>query len=438
MKDSLPESSEVTGLQQAAVDPVAASAAVEFVLTFAQVGHDAGYPTADLEERLGALANAVGLEAPQVSATPTIIDLSLGALPHQRTYAVRVRPTVVDLDSIARLDDLVHEVLDGRLTVDEALTKLTDISAHPLRRRWFVEVSAYALAGAAVTPVLGGGWRELVAGGVVGAFVGGVALSAGHSVKAEPMVAPLAAVVASFGAAVLAKLGLRASTDVVTLAALVTFLPGMALTIGVRELATQHLQSGVANTANALVQLLGLVVGVAVGRSIATSWFGTTKAGVPDTGFSGVHILAAVAAGIAFTVTLRAQSKAAPVMCSATVLAILTYTAGKGLLGAPAGVFVAALAIGLCGGLAGFWLRRSPLVFIVPGVLMLVPGSAGFNSILQLLTGQTVSGVDAGFDTFVTAMSIAYGLMVSAVVLPRRFTELSSRGERGPVFRNDP
>jgi uncharacterized membrane protein YjjB (DUF3815 family) len=160
------------------------------------------------------------------------------------------------------------------------------------------------------------------------------------------------------------------------------------------------------------------------------SWFGVTGPGVPDTGFSGAHVLAAAAAGIAFTVTLRAQSKAAPVMCSAAVLAILTYAAGKALLGPPAGVFVAALAIGVCGGLAGAWLRRSPLVFIVPGVLMLVPGSAGFNSILQLLTGQTVSGVAAGFDTFVTAMAIAYGLMVSAVVLPRRFTELRPAGPR--------
>jgi uncharacterized membrane protein YjjB (DUF3815 family) len=241
------------------------------------------------------------------------------------------------------------------------------------------------------------------------------------------MVAPLAAVVASFSAAALPRLGLHATSDVVTLAALVTFLPGMALTIGVRELATQHLQSGVANTANALVQLLGLVVGVAVGRSIAVSWFGLSHQAAPHTGFSGTHVLAALAAGIAFSVTLRAQSRAAPVMCSATVLAIVAYAAGKALLGPPAGVFVAALTIGVYGGLVGALLRRSPLVLIVPGVLMLVPGSAGFNSLLQLLTGQTVSGIEAGFDTFVTAMSIAYGLMVSAVILPRRFTELSPR-----------
>ena len=72
--------------------------------------------------------------------------------------------------------------------------------------------------------------------------------------------------------------------------------------------------------------------------------------------------------------------------------------------------------------------KPSALVFIVPGVLILVPGSAGFNSLLKLLTGQTVSGIDAGFNTFVTAMAIAYGLMLSTVVLPRRFTSIGPRG----------
>ena len=65
------------------------------------------------------------------------------------------------------------------------------------------------------------------------------------------------------------------------------------------------------------------------------------------------------------------------------------------------------LAVGLVGGLIGSVLRRSPLVFIVPGVLMLVPGSAGFDSVLQLLDNQTVSGITAAFDTFVTDNSLS-------------------------------
>ena len=103
----------------------------------------------------------------------------------------------------------------------------------------------------------------------------------------------------------LAQLGLDATPDLVTLAALVTFLPGMTLTIGMRELATEHLQSGVANTASALVQLLGLVFGVEIGRSIAVNWFGAVDQVAPDATFSGWQLLAAVAAGLAFTLTLR-------------------------------------------------------------------------------------------------------------------------------------
>jgi uncharacterized membrane protein YjjP (DUF1212 family) len=403
---------------------------LELVLRFARAGHEAGYPTADLEERVLALAGSLGLAGAQISATPTLVDISLGSLAHQRSYTLRVRPPAVDLDAIARLDQLVQDVLDGRLDTDSALTSLTDIRAKPLDRPWPVLLAAYAIAGAALTPVLGGGWREAAAGGLVGVVVGAIALPTRRSARIEPMVAPVAAVAASFGAASLAHLGLDASPDVVTLAALVTLLPGMTLTIGMRELATEHLQSGVANTANALVQLLGLVFGVGIGRSIAESWFGEVTAVAPHTAFTGTHLLAAVAAGLAFTLRLRAQFRDAFVMCAATVLALGANEIGTALFGDEAAVFVAALTIGVAGGLVGVFLRRSPLVFIVPGVLMLVPGSAGFNSALQLLTGQTVSGITAAFDTFVTAMSIAYGLMVSAVILPRRFTQVSPRRTR--------
>ncbi len=86
---------------------------VEFLLRFARIAHRAGYPTSDLEERLGSLAAALGLEAAQISATPTLVELSFGALPHQRSYTLRVRPKPVDLDAIARLEDLARDVIDG-------------------------------------------------------------------------------------------------------------------------------------------------------------------------------------------------------------------------------------------------------------------------------------------------------------------------------------
>jgi uncharacterized membrane protein YjjP (DUF1212 family) len=400
------------------------------VLGFARAGHDAGYPTAELEERVLALAESLGFTGAEISATPTMIDVAVGSLPDQRSFALRVRPADVDLDAIARLDALVQDVLDGPLDADTALERLAEVRSRRLERPWPLTLAGYGLAGAALTPVLGGGWREAAAAAIVGLVVGAIALVTQRTVRTAPIVAPVAAVAASFSAATLVELGFSVSADVVTLAALVTFLPGMTLTIGMRELASEHLQSGVANTASALVQLLGLVFGVGIGRSIAASWFGAAGDASLSPDFSSLHLLAAVAAGLAFTLTLRARLRDALVMCAATVLALGGNELGSELFGKDAGVFVAALLVGVVGGVAGAVLRRSPLVFIVPGVLMLVPGSAGFNSVLQLLTDQTVSGITAAFDTFVTAMSIAYGLMVSTVLLPRRFTQVVARDGR--------
>jgi uncharacterized membrane protein YjjB (DUF3815 family) len=73
-------------------------------------------------------------------------------------------------------------------------------------------------------------------------------------------------------------------------------------------------------------------------------------------------------------------------MCSAAVLALVSNDVGRTLLGQQAGAFEAALAVGVAGGLVGAVLRRSPLVFLVPGVLMLVAGSTGLTSVLRELS----------------------------------------------------
>jgi hypothetical protein len=78
----------------------------------------------------------------------------------------------------------------------------------------------------------------------------------------------------------------------------------------------------------------------------------------------GFQLLAAVAAGFAFTLTLRARYRDALVMCSLTVLALSANEVRGTLFGQEAAVFVAALTVGTVGGLAGSLLRRSPLVFI--------------------------------------------------------------------------
>ena len=285
-----------------------------------------------------------------------MVEVSLGRLPDQRSYTLRVRPSEVDLDAIARLDDLVQDVLDGRL--DAGRRARASSTASGRRRssgRGRCCSRAYAIAGAALTPVLGGGWREAAAGGLVGLVVGGIAVpdpadrargadgGSGRRGRGE-----LLALARSPGSAS------RRRPSVVTLAALVTFLPGMRLTIGMRELATEHLQSGVANTASALVQLLGLVLRSRhrpLDRRELVRADASRSPRMPPSPAS--TSLAAVAAGLAFTLMLRARYRDAFVMCAATVLALGARELGAVVFGDQAAVFVAALAVGIAGGLAG-------------------------------------------------------------------------------------
>ena len=235
-----------------------------------------------------------------------------GALPRQRRYSLRVRPTSVDLDAIARLDSLVEDALDGRARRRRrARGRCGEIEEHPAtpslaaRARRLRDRGRRADAGAG-RRVAGG--RRLRARrarasahrALRGAERPGRSRWSPRSRRSRPASPPRC----------WSELGVDASADVITLAALVTLLPGMTLTIGMRELATEHLQSGVANTASALVQLFGLAFGVAVGHSIASNWFGVaTGPPPPRPGRRDPARRRALLAALAFTVTLQARSR---------------------------------------------------------------------------------------------------------------------------------
>jgi hypothetical protein len=42
----------------------------------------------------------------------------------------------------------------------------------------------------------------------------------------------------------------------------------------------------------------------------------------------------------------------------------------------------------------------------------------GYWSAVNLAAGRTVKGIDTAFDTFVSLLAIAYGLLASTLILP--------------------
>jgi uncharacterized membrane protein YjjP (DUF1212 family) len=392
--------------------------AIELLLQFTRLAHEAGsYPANALELRITGLAQAIGLDQVQVHASPTAVILTVGSIPNQHVYMLRVQPRPVDVDTICRLDGIAAAVTRGRVDCACAITQLEELSRHPLRRPLWLVVFACGLVGAAVAPILGGGWRESLGAAIVGFAVGLVTKAVVRTNRAAALVTPLGAFLASVLASAIAHGGFDIAVADVTFAALIIFLPGMPMVIGVRELASTQLQAGMANLANALMQLVGLVFGVAAGTSLAANLLGNTPLNTPVPLPGSVNIFAAGLVGLAFVVTLNAPARDAVWTCSAAVLAIVANHVSTEILGDIAGVFAAAVIIGVAGNVIVRRFHRSSLSFIVPGILMLVPVTIGYKSAFSLLTGEAGIGIDTAFQTFVKLLAIAYGLAVATIAL---------------------
>jgi uncharacterized membrane protein YjjP (DUF1212 family) len=391
---------------------------IELLLRFARAAHEAGgYPASDLEPRIVELGQALGLPAVEVSAKPTVVELTVGPIHDQQVYVLRVRPSPVDLHAIGRLDEIAAAVTCGQIDRRRAIDELDELRTRPLRRPAWLMVVAAGVVSAAIAPILGGGWHESVAAAAVAIVAAGVTQLVVRSDRSAALAAPLGAFVASFLAGALARAGFSAVVQKVTFAALMPFFPGMPMAIGVRELATAHLEAGLANTVNALVQLVGLVFGVALGRSLVQSWLGPIPFDVATPFSHGLGFAVTALVGPAFVVMLRVTARDAIWTCSAAVLAVVLHRAAADVLGEVPGVFASAVAIGVAGNAVARRFRRSPLAFIVPGSLMLLPGSVGYQSASSFLAGQTTAGINTAYSTFVTMLAIAYGLVAATLIL---------------------
>ncbi len=119
---------------------------------------------------------------------------------------------------------------------------------------------------------------------------------------------------------------------------------------------------------------------------------------------------------IAVTVLLQGRVRDMPWITLASVAGFFGGQAGAALLGPALGGCIGALSVGLAAHAYEHWLRRPALVPLVPGVLLLVPGSTGFRSLALLVDQQVVIGIDAAFATLLTAASLVAGLLMAEMI----------------------
>jgi uncharacterized membrane protein YjjP (DUF1212 family) len=396
--------------------------AVAFLARLGRALHRYGTPADRLEESLARAATALGIDG-QFFSAPTELLIAVGGPAAQRTSLLRVEPGEVDLGRLERLDLVANDVIGGRISVEEGSARLDRLLAAPPRWSAAVVLLADVAAAGSMAALLGGRVRDVVAASLAGVGVGtlraGVVRWPGFG-RVEPV---LAAFFAAVIAGTLARLAPGLAVGTVTLAALLSHLPGLSLTVAMIELATGNLASGTVRVAGALLVLLELAIGVALGSRVALAIQLPSAPSLPSwfsVAWPVTEPLTLLLTSSSLLVVTKARLRDLPVVLVAGAVAVYGARMGELWLGTELGAFVGAFLLSAASNAYARMLDRPALTPLVPGIITLVPGSMGFRSISALMDQDVQAGVSVGFSMLVVAASLAVGVLFGQGVVPPR------------------
>jgi uncharacterized membrane protein YjjB (DUF3815 family) len=280
---------------------------------------------------------------------------------------------------------------------------------------------AFSAASATASRFFGGGWREFAVCAVIGMASGALALLAGKFPGNFRLFEPLAAFCAGVLAASAGALLVPTSVYVAMCAGLIVLIPGLSLTIGITELATRNLVAGTTRLTNALMVFLQIGFGVFVGLKTGAFFFGAPVVVEPAALPWWTLPIALVAATASFTVLFQAHPRDFGWITAAGALAFTGARLGAETMGVEMGAFIGALLVGLGSNLHARVFNRPATVTLIPGIILLVPGSVGFSSLSSLIADDIVSGMEMAFTMSIMGVALVTGLLLAgSIVSPRR------------------
>jgi len=397
--------------------------AVEFVLALARALHRYGTPAHRLEEAMGVCCARLGLVA-EVFSTPTTIIMSFGEPAELRTRMMRVEGGELDMGKLGEVDRLADAVAAHQITAAEGVERLSEIIAAPPRFGRGLSTLMHGVTAGALAVFFGGGLEDVAVSAAIGLLLGVLAQYARRSTDQARVFELVGAAFAAFAASVVSSLWHAINPSVVTVAALIVLLPGMSLTVAMTELATRNPISGTTRLMSAVIVLLELVVGVALGERLAGALVEIHQA-VPVALPEWAQWAALVASSLGVSIVVQARPSAFGWILAACVVGYTGSRIGTEWLGGTSygqlGVMVGAFALGVLSNVYARLLQRPAQIVQVPAVLTLVPGAMGLRGMASLLDHDTLTGVETVFAMFVVALGIVAGLLISnAVVSPRR------------------
>lgn len=415
--------------QPAAISAIADDPKAVFLATMARELHRAGVATDGLEETLTDIADTIGLTM-QVFALPTQITIAVGPNWNQKLVMLRLPPGRVNLRRLAVLNSIYDDLRAGTIDYREASVAVSDLDRRWPGRNALWEIPALTLLAVGVAILLGGGAREITVAGCIGFFTGIVSAVA----ERVPMVARLYEAIAAFAATLIVAAFSRifgpTNIFISIVAGVVVLLPGYSLTLALHELANGDLVAGMARLGRVLSVLLELGCGAFLGFAIIGPALLRTGDVTPHAVPGHLWMLAAILMAVGISIDLDSRARDFVWVFASCFVALFTSHALGGTQVHSISAFVSAFLCGIVANVGARALRLPQALMLVPALLVLVPGSLSYQSVLFAFQHNISSAFTFASNATFAAVQLVSGLLLSQLVFPAKTLQVQRGRER--------
>ena len=247
-----------------------------FIIALGKALHKYGTPAYRLEAHLQNVSSLLEVEA-SFLVTPTsltflLADTPLGLLndeadgvkvgaAQEYNHMVRVTPGDIDLGALARIDALVDELGSGQRTLREAIERFNETSNKAVYTGMtgrLITFLAFGTTSASFAMLMSASWSSVLWSSLLGLLVALVTFWSERSRRVSHMLEPFVALMAALIVSAVAVYDPSVHVPLVILSSIIVYIPGLALTLGLSELAARHLTSGTARIRAAAMSLFNL------------------------------------------------------------------------------------------------------------------------------------------------------------------------------------
>lgn len=393
-----------------------------FLIKLGKALHKFGTPAYRLEAHLHNVSTFLNLDSCFL-ITPTSLTFVLSETDDEQEYAhvIRVDPGELDLGALARTDELVDELSSGQRTLSEAIERLDEIEKKPNPYGRLLTLLAFAGSSGAFAMLMHTSWNDVFWSALLGMVVSLFVFWSEYSRRIAEMLEPLSALTVALLASAATLLDPSLNTSLVILSSIIAFIPGLALTLGLSELAARNLMSGTARIMDALMSLFKLYFGGFLGLAIGRLMWGEVSFVQATFIPSWTAWLAVTVLSISLVIQFKARIKDAPWGIISGYVAYGASIWSALFLGGPLSAFIGAFALGLYSNMFSKLMNLPSSLVKLLGLVVLVPGSKVYIGLNTAVSGHNmINANDLGSQTFLIFMSLVAGLLFSNAVLPPR------------------